>query len=558
MSKLSLLVILVFIGAAAGLLAVLPPDAFFSSDEGVKFIQLRSLAENGFRSARIRWPGDELGLERRYAVVERFFELRGGELYSPHPLLFALASAPGWLAFGFRGLYVLPLLAGVATVLLTIILGRAFGARRPWLAGAVVAFASPIFFYSLCYWEHTPAVALWLGGFVLLLRKSTARLAFAGALWGLGAALRPEFYWLAAWTVAALFIFHKGERLRTAAWPAAAFLSTAAAFELLTRMAWGQPAFMRVGANLGYGVPRGPAAFIYALGHSLVAFVPWYLAVGTAAVIGFILLGIKWRGGTYAAAACAVALTLLSWRFFRGYATPLAATFPAAFGLVFLALPEVRRSFRGTAALEKSFYVAAAAFAATLFVVIPDTSGYAWGPRFLLFVVPAAAVALAKAAEGGGGRGWSLGAAFVISFVALSVATQLFGLARLAGTKAARHDLTADLASLVPAPVLTNKWYLPAYAAPLYFRQPFVLVTEERRLPAVGEKLAARGVGRAYFLSELPPDAAERDDYILGLTTTLARDFDLTDLRPARRSSPRRYGAPPFYIWFLRIMAPKG
>jgi hypothetical protein len=556
MSKSSLLVILLFVGAATALLAALPPDGFFSSDEGVKFIQLRSLAENGFRSARIRWPGDALGLERRYAVVERFFELRDGELYSPHPLSFALASAPGWLAFGFRGLYVLPLLAGAAAVLLTIVLARAFGARRPWLAGAVVAFASPIFFYSLCYWEHTPAVALWLGGFALLLRRSTARLAFAGALWGLGAALRPEFYWLAAWSVAALFIFQKGARLRTAIWPAAAFSFTAVGLELFMQALWGQPAFMRLGANLGYGVPRGPAAFINGVNHSVVAVVPWYLAVGAAAVIGFASMGMKWRPGAYVAAACGVLLTPLYWRFFGGHATPLVASFPAVFGLVFLAFPEVRRSLGGAGALEKSFYLAAVGFAATLFVVIPDTSGYAWGPRFLLYVMPAAAVALAKAAEGSGGRGWSLGAAFVISFAALSAATQLFGLARLAGTKAARQDLIADLASLVPAPALTNKWYLPAYAAPLYFRQPFVLVTEERQLPAVGEKLAARGLKQVYFLSEPPPAAAERDDYVLGLTTTLARDFDVADVRPARRPSRRRYGVPRYYIWFLQITAP--
>ena len=211
MSKSSILVIAVFLVAAAAVALVrLPADAFFSSDEGVKFIQLRSLAESSFRDARIVWPGDEFGLGRRYAVVERFFELRGGELYSPHPLLFALASAPGWVLFGFPGLYILPLLAGAATAALTIKLGRTFGVRRPWLAGAVVALASPLFFYSLCYWEHTAAVALWLGGFALLLKRSPARLVAAGALWGAGAALRPEFYWLAACSMAALFLFNKG------------------------------------------------------------------------------------------------------------------------------------------------------------------------------------------------------------------------------------------------------------------------------------------------------------------------------------------------------------
>jgi hypothetical protein len=551
MSKSSLLVILVFVGAAGAMLAALPPDGFFSSDEGVKFIQLRALAENGFRGACISWPGRELGLDRHYAVVERFFELRGGELYSPHPLLFALASAPGWFLFGFRGLYFLPLLAGAATALLTIMLARAFAARRPWLAGAVVAFASPIFFYSLCYWEHTVAVALWLGGFALIVRRSRPRLAAAGALWGLGAALRPEFYWLAACGAAALFLFNKGERLRTALWPAAAFAITAVGVELLAWAAWGQPAFMRLASNLAYGGARGPAAFIYGVGHSLVPVFPWYLGAAAAAILIFALAGLKWRPGVYVAAFGAVPLTLAYWQFFRGHATPLAAAFPAVFGLLFLATPEGRRPFRGMSALEKSFYAAAAAFAATLFVVAPDTSGYAWGPRFLLCVVPAAAVALARAVDGGAGARPKAVTALIVAFAALSAATQLFGLARLADGKASRRELVAFLASRAPAPVLTNKWYLPPYAAPLYFRQPFVLITEESQLPDVRAKLAAGGIERAYFVSEPPPAGPERDDYVLGLTTTLARDFDVADVRPAAVSGRGGVGKRPWYIWYL-------
>ncbi len=557
MSKSSLLILLAFVVAAAAPAFVwLPADAFFSSDEGVKFVQLRALAASGFRDARISWPGDELGLDRRHAVVERFFELRGGELYSPHPLLFALASAPAWLTFGFRGLYLLPLAAGAAAVLLTTALTRAFGVRRPWLAGAVVAFAGPLFFYALCYWEHTAAVALWLGGFALLARRSPARLAAAGALWGLGAALRPEFYWLAACGVTALFLFNKGERLRTALWPAAAFATTAVGAEFLTWAAWGQPAFMRLASNVAYGGARGPAAFVYGVGHSLVPIFPWYLGAAAAAVVALALVGLKWRPGAYVAAAGAVPLALAYWQFFRGHATPLAAAFPAVFGLVFLATAGGRRPFRGISPREKSFYAAAAAFAATLFVVVPDTSGYAWGPRFLLYVVPAAAVALARLAEGDGGQGRVLRTALIIALAALSAATQLFGLARLAAARAAHRDLVADLGSHAPAPVLTNKWYLAAYAAPLYFRQPFVLITEEEQLGEVAEKLAAGGVRRAYFGSEVPAAAGERDDYVLGLTTTLARDFDVADVGPVGPVRPGRRDVLPWYIWLLGVPPP--
>jgi hypothetical protein len=440
-------------------------------------------------------------------------------------------------------------LAGAAAVALTAALARGFGVRRPWLAGAVVAFASPLFFYGLCFWEHAPALALWLGGFALLGRRSTARLTACGALWGLGAALRPEFYWLAAWSVAALFIFHRGERVRTAAWPAAACAAVAVGLELVMEAVWGQPAFMRWGANLGYGAARGPAAFLYAVGHSLVPLVPWYLAAGAAAAVAFAVAGLRWRPGAYAAAACAAALVGLYAGFFGGYATALAAAFPAAFALVFLARPEGRGSFRGLGNVEKSFYAAALGFAATLFVVLPDTSGFAWGPRFLLYVVPPAAVALSRLAAVAGGRART---GFIALLVVMSVATQGIGLGRLAVVKRARRDLVAALAALDDAPTLVNKWYLPAYAAPLYAQRPFVLTTAEERLPALREGLAARGVRRAYFLKELPVAPPERGDYVLGLTNALAGEFDVTDARGIGPAGEGRYVIP-CYIWVLRI-----
>jgi hypothetical protein len=548
MSKSSLIVTAFFVVAAAAMLAALPPDGFFSLDEGVKFIQLRSLAANGFRAARLVWPGDALGLDRRYAVIERFVELRGGELYSPHPLLFALASAPGWLLFRYYGLYLLPLSAGAAAAALTAVLARGWGIKRPWLAAGVVAFASPLFFYSLCFWEHAPAVALWLAGFALLRRRSPARLAAAGALWGAGAALRPEFYWLAAWSVGALFIFHKGERLRAAAVPAAAFAAVAVGLELSMAAAWGQPAFIRFGANLSYGAARGAAAFLYAVGHSLVPFVPWYLGAGAGAVVAFAAAAWRWRPGAYVAAAGAVPLVVLYRLFFDGYATALAASFPAAFALVFLARPEGRRSFRGLSAPEKSFYAAALGFAATLFVVLPDTSGFAWGPRFLLYVIPPAAVALSRLAGEPGGR---VRTGLIVLLVAASVAMQGFGLGRLVAEKRARHGLVAALAALDDAPTLVNAWYLPAYAAPLYHRRPFILTTDERQLPALREALAARGVRRAYFLTEVPAVPPEGGDYVLGLTNALASEFDVADLGEIGPAGGRYHI--PYFIWWLRV-----
>lgn len=544
--------VVLFATVAAALLATLPPDGFFSSDEGVKFVQLRSLELSGFKSTAIAWPGRELGLDARWADTERFFELRDGVLYSPHPALFAAASAPGWLAFGFPGLYVLPLLAGVAVVALTALLARDFGVRRRWLAAGAVAFASPIFFYSLCLWEHVPAVALWLGGWAVLRRGTGGRFLLAGALWGLAGALRPEFYWLAGWSVAALAAFYSGRRLRATVLPAASFALVAVGVELLLWGIWGQPPFMRLASNLAYGGGRGAAAFAFAVGHSLVPFVPWYLGAAVAAFVALTLLALKWRPAAYVAAALGAGLAVLYAAFFGGHATPLAASFPAVFGLAFLAVSDVRTVVKRPDVRRRAFYLAAAGFAATLFVVIPDTSGFAWGPRFLLAVIPPAAIALAGAAEGGRGAGRVLRAGLIGLLLILSAGMQVFGFWRLKAGKESREELVAELRALPAAPILVNKWYLPPYAAPLYAERPFVIITDENQFPGLREELALRGVERVYFLTELPAAEGEREPYVLWLTTTLARDFDVADVRRIGAPGVRAYVLP-YCLWTLRI-----
>jgi len=551
-------VLAVFAAAAAvAAFALLPADGLFSSDEGVKLIQLESLVRNRLADARLAWPGDALGLDRRYIYVERFFEESGGNLYTPHPLLLALATAPFRLAFGLRGIYLWPVVAGVAAVGLAMALARRFGARRPWLAGLTLAFASPIFFYSCCYWEHTPAVALWLAGFYLLGRRTAARLLAAGALWGLGAALRPEFWWLAVWAAAAAFM--KGERVKTALVPAAAFLVVAVGLELLFAAVWHQPAFMRFGANVAYAGRFGPAGILYAVKHSWVPLAPWYLGAAFAAAAALALAGWKWRPAAYAAALAALPLAFLYRRVFDGYATAVAASFPAAFALALLARPAARRAFAGASSWEKTFYLASGGFAATLFLVVPDTSGFSWGPRFLLCAIPAGAVALARLADGLVGdfrRARWVPAAVLAAAVATSAWAQSWGWARLWGTRQANHELVAAFEALAPAPVLVDKWHLPMSAAPLFTREAFAIVEREEELPAILAALAGRGVRRAYFMTELPPDAAEAEYFKLGLTSMLARYAEVTDLAEVAPEARRHRYAFPYGIWTLAPAPP--
>ena len=83
-----------------------------------------------------------------------------------------------------------------------------------------------------------------------------------------------------------------------------------------------------------------------------------------------------------------------------------------------------------------------------------------------------------------------------------------------------------------------------------------MLITEEGQLGDVAAALATRRVPRAYFASELPTAPAERDDYVLGLTTTLGRDFDVADVWAGRGLGYAGPPIPPWYVWSLEIPSP--
>jgi hypothetical protein len=83
-------------------------------------------------------------------------------------------------------------------VLLAGLLGeRALGSSRAGAAvAAAAALATPLLLYGTLHWEHTLAVAVVLGTFVLLARPNPGwrRLVGAGVLIGVGPALRTELY----------------------------------------------------------------------------------------------------------------------------------------------------------------------------------------------------------------------------------------------------------------------------------------------------------------------------------------------------------------------------
>src|SRR5512147_331345 len=107
--------VLVVYGA---LLAVMPPGAFWSPDEGAKFIQLHSIHwERGLRYT-IPYAGAAIDPRFEFYPTRCRYEdlypvrLPDGGVKFHWPIWFSLVTRPLVDAFGHTGLYAIPLLSG--------------------------------------------------------------------------------------------------------------------------------------------------------------------------------------------------------------------------------------------------------------------------------------------------------------------------------------------------------------------------------------------------------------------------------------------------------------
>lgn len=215
--KLPVLVIFAGILFSLYLLWHIPDEIFFSGDGGLKFLLTKQFSAGNFRVDIDRavepWIRN-LWLEGLYPFGDRepWIYYRDNLYYSPFPFTFSLVSAPFYALFGFRGLYIIPVVSlwSIWFCFDRVCQRLKLSSIISAVALTILIFASPLTFYGATFWEHTIAVALAFHGLAILGTPPSGELSkkqaiISGILIGLAVWFRGEFLCLIALLV--LFTF---------------------------------------------------------------------------------------------------------------------------------------------------------------------------------------------------------------------------------------------------------------------------------------------------------------------------------------------------------------
>lgn len=191
----SLIVLITAIGTLYTLVLISylqPINTFWSMDQGVKLFQVFAFIRSKFISSAIEYPGNVLDPSGRFMPLHGQFLEHNGQIYGMFSDAFAALSAPLFFLFGYAGLYVLPVLASLGILVLCWFLAcRMMEQRLALLAVAICGIATPVWFYSENFWEHTPATFLTLLALYLASRSCIARRSDAHSVLVLSIQRRP-------------------------------------------------------------------------------------------------------------------------------------------------------------------------------------------------------------------------------------------------------------------------------------------------------------------------------------------------------------------------------
>lgn len=511
-------------------LVFLPKQGFWLIDNGNKFLQMRALIESGYRSAVIPCPGQALDPKFDFNPLPfPFSVVKAGRLYSIFCPVFALLSSLPYRAFGFTGLYVLPFLASLGTLAGVFALGRLLGLGTRSRAAAVLlaALGTPLWFYSVNFWEHIVAVCLLTWAIVLCLTYRSSgqvrHIMGGGALAALAVYFRDELYLFLPVLLGAVLLQLPRER-----WVDAGFrFIEAGVFALvplwcLNTYYTGSPMGFHLGEHIGtsHGL-LGHLGDRYTVFYRLLAAL--HIQDSISWVIALPYLALYLRNPQLARERFQVAVPvacLLATASFGVTLSGYLATTGTAHGPIwtmlnanslFSASPLLILAFlrlRGdeeAATARKALWLIALGYPLLYCMVAPSLGTYSthWGNRFFLMLYPLLALlCVANLAA------WlrTLPRRRVLSLAAVGLAAvaslgaQVYSINLLYRAQLYSCRLNRVVGQAPEEVVVTNSWFVPQDLHLVFNRKKIFIVRDDADWRSLRSRLEAAGVRQILFL----------------------------------------------------------
>ncbi|MCA9973707.1 MAG: hypothetical protein KC425_26015, partial [Anaerolineales bacterium] len=281
---------------------------FLQSDTGLRFWQTRELIAREWSSFAIRYPAQAFDPDLRFVPFYCAYSIVQGKLFFEITPFVPLLASFLFPRLGAAGLAVVPALSGTLIALGMYYLARLGGLRRPYLLLWGSVLATPLFFYTLQLWDHSPAVAcaVWgvYGAARGLVQRRWPPLFWGGVVLAVGLGQRPEMYLFVLALAASALLVHRQQWRLLPALAGGGLLGVLPIWWF--QLAWfGHPFGMAFAPHLfGYGRPpahvftcQAPGSalrygrfLMYIDGRDLQSFAAALLAIGA---LFLLLLGLR-------------------------------------------------------------------------------------------------------------------------------------------------------------------------------------------------------------------------------------------------------------------------
>lgn len=502
------------------------PLTFFSSDVGLRYLQVRELAANDWRSFAIGYPGRGIDAELRHVPYYYAYSVLDGQIYLNVSHFFPLLVSWLYAGLGSLGLPIVPVLGSVSSALAVWTMVRVSdlpGARWAFLITLVT---TPLLFYGTVLWDHSLATAcgawavalvvVWLANGRPARWPGTLPLGLAGLVTGLGLGQRPELYTFAIALGLALLVMVRPP------WRALLGGGLIGAMLVWGLNTWwvGNPFGMGVAPHFtGYGVPERisvnstsiPLAtkIVRFMAHAEPAAdqVRWaalLVAFGSTLVIAAGLIQ-RWRRLStermWRLLVAGLAVAALGYALFARIALGhtligVAATLPLLV-LSFASLSATQDMDERQRSIHRFVGVVAAVFLGLMLLLWPGYGGLQWGARYLLPAVPL----LVYLAFGGyviirrtlRREQRALFTVIAASLIVIGVALQGLGVRRVFVDHEPHRLIRQGLEALPGDLILTNHVFMPSFMTSIDDKS-FLYVRDDAELDELLQRLAARGV----------------------------------------------------------------